>query len=145
LKNVLPALWRQIEDIPNNRFTLDALKAGLEFFAFTAYDYGKMLYYPRQLALKAMGNDLLIQIAEYLGVLESRGDELRFSLPSLQIYLAARKLLDEGIYTRLQQPLFDAQGEKQANSWDEVILFASNCVSSESLASFIQTVADLDP
>jgi HEAT repeat protein len=145
LKYVVPALWEQIALRNNNRFTLSNLRSRLEAFASLSYELGEAIYYPHQTALQAMGDDLLLQLAINLGILKRSANGFRFVSSSLRLYLAASKLLEDGVYCYLTHPRFDADGQRLPQNWDKVILFAIQLIPADDIPLFIQIIADVDP
>lgn len=141
----VPALWQQLKESHNKRFTISDLLEGLESFALSIFELGQALYYPQAIALTAFSNDLLLQVALNLGILRRSGQRVRFVSNVLPKYLVARRLLHDGVYQYLKHPSFDGEGERLPQIWDMAIRFAGHLVSVEDLPLYIQTITDMDP
>jgi HEAT repeat protein len=145
LQNILPSLWSRMEQGSKRTFTLEDLTTGLENLACLHLELGQVSYMPHHLALQAMGDDLLLQVAVHLGILKHAGNRFRFLAPSLALYLVAKRLLNDGIYQYLTHPRFDAAGERLPQTWDEAIYIALCLVSAEDVPLLIQSISDIDP
>jgi HEAT repeat protein len=145
LQNILPSLWSRIEQGSKRAFTLEALTTGLENLACLSFELRQVTYIPHHLALQAMGDDLLLQLAVHLGILKAAGHRFRFLAPSLTLYLVAKRLLNDGIYQYLKHPRFDADGERLPQPWDEVIFFSLRLISADDVPLLIQSMSDIDP
>lgn len=145
LENAIRALYVLADDDAVERFTVQEIVEALGQLAFRMTEESTGVYVPRDFVLETMGDDVFIQIALYLGILETRGAYFRFAIPVLQNYLSARTLIEEGIYTRLSYPEFDAEGNRKPRQWDATILQATTLLSPQVLPQTIATIADVDP
>ena len=145
LENTIRALYELADDDTAEHYTVQEIVDGLGRLAFRMTEQSSGVYVSRDFALEALGDDFLIQIAVHLGILQERGDDLRFAISSLQRYLSARSLVEEGIYTRLTYPEFDAHGNRKPTQWDAIILQATELLPPQMLLQTIDSIGDVDP
>ncbi|MEQ8674103.1 MAG: HEAT repeat domain-containing protein [Aggregatilineales bacterium] len=145
LENAIRALYELADDSTAEHYSVQEIVDGLSRLAFRMTEQACGVYVSRSFVLEALGDDFLIQIAVHLGILQEHGDHLRFAISSLQRFLSARRLLEDGIYTRLTYPEFDATGNRKATQWDDIIIHATELLPPQTLLQTIDSIGDVDP
>jgi HEAT repeat protein len=145
LAQALPALWESADKQMLGRFSLQQIAEALQQFAWSLVDQGAQVYVPRQVALEAMQDDLLIQTAIYLNLLTGRDGKIRFQQHALQTYFTAEAVLREGIYTHLTYPTFSEDGHRKSTIWDAVICLIPELLAHGARIRTIETIAEVDP
>ena len=142
----IPALlWKQANRSYLGHFTLEDLEKALQRLAFKMREQDYPVFIPRADALEAIGNELLIQVGLYVGILVEKGRYVRFRQEAMQIYFAAGALMNEGLYTRLSYPRFDSHGLRKSDRWDEVIAMLLQIIKPSDAELALGTIAEVDP
>lgn len=143
LKQFLQALWERVDKDMIGRFTLDDIREGLTRLAFAMYEQGYSLYITRKYALEQTGDDLLLQTADYVNLLQVHGQRIRFRHSDMQQFFAARGLVSEGVHARMMYPVFDENGMRQPQPYDPLLMIAPEVADRPQLT--IETMSQIDP
>ncbi len=118
-------LWQTLEDRPGYRQWSEAHQP-LSQLAFTLIDEEQGSYVPYPYAQEIVGDDLILQAALDVDILNMRGAMIGFSLRKIRDFCAAYWLLEvEGVYTRLMQAQFDDSGKRLPWKWDRTVIYSA--------------------
>ncbi|MDQ7034564.1 MAG: HEAT repeat domain-containing protein [Anaerolineae bacterium] len=138
-------MWEQARPKRRGRFTLKRLEAALQLLAFKIINENEDEYLSRQKLLASFGDEGLIQVTLYLGILDDVQGMFRFRSKTMQNYYAAQTIQQDSIYTRLSYPDFDTNGQYQPTAWDEVIQMLVYSLSSTEYTVMVENIAEVDP
>ena len=144
LRELVHALWEReaVRQTPGwcSEETMEAAFAQL---AFALIDQDLPQELPTTEAIESLGDARLLPAGQGAQLLEARAGRVRFSHQLIQEYFAARGLQAAGLPTRLRYPEWDAEGERIANKWDDVIITLCGIVPQADV--IVQTIAAVDP
>jgi HEAT repeat protein len=142
LKRLIGNLWERYQRaVPNAQF--EPVEAALTDLAFALTDGDMPVYVTLDYALEYMGERALLNTAVSAKLLETEGDNVRFSHHLIQEYFAALGLLRAGLPTHLTKPQFDRSIRRISRKWDSAMMMLTGIANNPDV--IVTNIAEVDP
>lgn len=143
-KQYFPALWllKRYGSVPLS-IKFGEVQAALGRLAVHMLDLNIPSSLLRADAIKALGGESYLREARDAGLLDTRGERVRFTTALIQEYFAASALQPIDLASRLKNAQFSDDGQRLAGHWDQVAIMMAGISSSPD--AVVREVAEIDP
>ena len=121
------------------------LKTTLQYLALLTVQENHRLYLPHDLALACVREDMILQQALALGLLERFDDTITFASENLRRFLAASAIYDDGIYAHIGYPVIQSDGILEPTSVENFVRDLPALLPHIDVVSLVDTTATIDP